>query len=72
MKKLSLVRCGSEMKNNNNTPKKSQIADLNIHNESSEIAENIPIKYITGIEEKRNFEYLIYESYKPNNLREMK
>ncbi len=35
------------------------------------MAEKIPIKYISAIEDKRFREHVIYESYKPINLRQM-
>lgn len=45
--------------------------DLEAIYEEPAIAEKIPLKYINNIQDKRYHEHLIYESYKPRNLREM-
>ena len=72
MKKLSLVRCGSELMHNVACINPNKQEDLNMHHDTIEFADNIPIKYISCIEEMKFQEYLVYESYKPSNLREMK
>ena len=72
MKKFALVRFGKDPKNNQGT-EKSEKTKENVHALYQEptIAEKIPIKYAPPINHKKYQEYVVYESYKPKNLREM-
>eukprot|EP01022_Parablepharisma_sp_SALTPOND_P018752 TRINITY_DN310_c0_g2_i1.p1 TRINITY_DN310_c0_g2~~TRINITY_DN310_c0_g2_i1.p1 ORF type:complete len:1282 (-),score=157.74 TRINITY_DN310_c0_g2_i1:3773-7618(-) len=67
MKKVALSHCckGSRL----GTPgKKINDAPSPIYEDSS-ISEKIPIKYISTVQDKRFQERIIYEGYKPHNLR---
>jgi len=71
IKKLALSKCYQT--NCVETPKRKISHDLDSKPlyENTEISEQIPIKYKTNIVDKRFSERIIYESYKPHNLRSM-
>ena len=72
LKKLSLARCtpGSNNKQPHNDPKKRRARLPAIYEESA-LSEKIPIKFLNRIQDPRYLKHIVYESYKPQNLREM-
>lgn len=71
MKKLSLARWNSGKRINASTKQSKKAENLPSIFEEGKITEKIPIKYVNHIADKRYTQYVIYESYKPKNLREM-
>ncbi len=70
MKKLSLARCCPGARRGKNRSKNAVPDPPAIYAEPA-LSEKIPIKYACKVEDSRFDQHLVYEAYRPRNLREM-
>ena len=72
LKRLSLSRCMPGVRNRKpNKARTKPNTELAAIYEEPQLSEKIPIKYACKIESKSYQDYIVYESYKARNLREM-